>query len=113
MSALLRDLESAVGSGGCLWRPDELLPYECDGLTLEGRQAAAVVLPRSREEVQAVVRACRRHGVCFVPRGAGTGLSGGALADGAGVSWFAPGSAPRAAETTVSIYAVRLAWGAF
>ncbi|MGE4650193.1 MAG: FAD-linked oxidase C-terminal domain-containing protein [Myxococcota bacterium] len=82
MSALLRDLESAVGSGGCLWRPDELLPYECDGLTLEGRQAAAVVLPRSREEVQAVVRACRRHGVCFVPRGAGTGLSGGAVTDG-------------------------------
>ncbi|NRA07845.1 MAG: FAD-binding protein [Myxococcales bacterium] len=83
MSALLRDLESAVGIGGCLWRPEELLPYECDGLTLGSQQAAAVVLPRSREEVQAVVRACRRHRVSFVPRGAGTGLSGGAVAHAA------------------------------
>jgi len=81
MSALLRDLITAVGSEGCLSQPEELLAYECDGLTLEGRPPAAVVLPRTREEVQAVVRACRSHGVPFVPRGAGTGLSGGAVAD--------------------------------
>jgi len=81
MRALLRELADAVGSEGCLWRPEELLAYECDGLTLEGRGPGAVVLPRTREEVQAVVRACRRHGSSFVPRGAGTGLSGGAVAD--------------------------------
>jgi glycolate oxidase subunit GlcD len=54
--------------------------YECDGLTLHTGRPSAVVLPASREEVQAVVRACRAAGVPFVPRGAGTGLSGGAVA---------------------------------
>ena len=44
-------------------------------------RAVAVVFPESRDEVQRIVRACREHGVPFVPRGAGTGLSGGALAD--------------------------------
>jgi glycolate oxidase len=58
--------------------------YECDGLTHYRSVPALVVLPDSAEEVAAVVRACRERGVPWVARGAGTGLSGGALpvADG-------------------------------
>jgi glycolate oxidase subunit GlcD len=85
MSGLVERLRGIVGAGACLARPEELLVYECDGLTLHRAQPAAVVLPASREEVVRVVRACREHGVPFVPRGAGTGLSGGAVAQGGGV----------------------------
>ena len=62
--------------------------YDCDGLTGWRALPALVVLPGSTEEVQAVVRACHREGVPFVARGAGTGLSGGALpvADGVVIS---------------------------
>jgi glycolate oxidase subunit GlcD len=83
-SPLIDALQTIVGADRCLHRRDELLVYECDGLTLHTADPSAVVFPESREEVQAIVRACRKHRVPFVPRGAGTGLSGGALAnDGA------------------------------
>ena len=80
MSSLVRELRSIVGEAGCLSRPEELFAYECDGLTLHTGRPTAVVLPRETSEISRVVQACRRHGVPFVPRGAGTGLSGGALA---------------------------------
>src|SRR5678816_4443345 len=81
---LIEALEAVVGPQRCLHRPEQLLVYECDGLTLHTADPSAVVFPESRDEVQQIVRVCRRHGVPFVPRGAGTGLSGGALAnDGA------------------------------
>jgi len=80
MSGIVDALRKAVGDDGCLSRPEELFVYECDGLTLHSGRPIAVVLPRSREEVQRVVALCGEHGVPFVPRGAGTGLSGGALA---------------------------------
>ncbi len=83
--ALVASLERIVGRAACLSRPAELLVYECDGLTLHTSDPAAVVLPRTRDEVVAVVRACREHAVPFVPRGAGTGLSGGALASSGAV----------------------------
>jgi len=84
LAGLVRALESSVGRGACLSRPEELLVYECDGLTLNRSRPLAVVLPRTRDEVVAVVRACLQHGAPFVPRGAGTGLSGGATpAEGA------------------------------
>jgi len=69
----------------CLARPEELLSYECDGLTLHSGRPLAVVLPRDKQEIARVVRACRRFGVPFVPRGAGTGLSGGATPTEGGV----------------------------
>ena len=80
----LSDLARAVGPGGLLQDPADLLTYESDALVHLRATPAAVVLPRSTEEVQAVVRLCRRDGVPFVARGHGTGLSGGALpvADG-------------------------------
>jgi len=62
-----------------------LRSYECDGLTGFRQVPAVVVLPRTAEEVADCVRVCARHGVPFVARGAGTGLSGGALPVAEGV----------------------------
>lgn len=58
------------------------LAYEMDALTTHRRRPGLIVLPGTRAEVIAVVRLLATHGVPLVPRGAGTGLSGGALADG-------------------------------
>jgi glycolate oxidase len=58
---------------------EQLRTYECDGLTGRRVIPALVVLPETAAEVQAVVRLCNREGIPFVARGAGTGLSGGAL----------------------------------
>jgi glycolate oxidase subunit GlcD len=85
VSSLLRRLRSIVGEGAVLARPEDLVVYESDGLTLHAGLPAAVVLPRETAQVAAVVRACREAGVPFVPRGAGTGLSGGATATEGGV----------------------------
>jgi glycolate oxidase subunit GlcD len=79
--ALLQELLTAiVGNDAVLSRPEELFVYECDGLTLDPTRPALVVLPSCTDEVAAVVKACRSQSAPFVPRGAGTGLSGGAHA---------------------------------
>ena len=65
--------------------PEQLRTYECDALTGHRAVPELVVLPASAEDVRAVVAACAEHGVPFVARGAGTGLSGGALPVAAGV----------------------------
>jgi glycolate oxidase len=77
--SFLAELRRIVGAGNVFSEPLELLTYECDALTHLRVVPAAVVLPSSAEEVQAVVRLCAREHVPFVPRGHGTGLSGGAL----------------------------------
>src|SRR3954462_8839162 len=59
--------------------PEQLRTYECDGLTGRRVVPSLVALPGSVEEGQAVVRICNESGIPFVARGAGTGLSGGAL----------------------------------
>src|ERR1700722_17111704 len=59
--------------------PEQLRTYECDGLTGRRVVPALVVLAESAAEVAAVVRICHPHGIPFVARGAGSGLSGGAL----------------------------------
>jgi len=84
-SRLVEQLREIVGEQACFSRLEELAVYECDGTTLHGETPLAVVLPRSRDEVCRVVKACRDAGVPFLPRGAGTGLSGGALAREGGV----------------------------
>ena len=76
----LARLRKIVGESNCLAREGELFAYECDGLTLSPKRPLAVVLPTTTAEVAEIVRACREFGVHFVPRGAGTGLSGGAHA---------------------------------
>jgi len=83
-SALVRALRRVVGQDGVIVDPDRLLVYESDGLTQYRHPPCGVVLPRSTEEVSRVLALLREEGRSFVPRGAGTGLSGGALAvDGA------------------------------
>jgi glycolate oxidase len=77
--ALLARLRAVVGADGVIDRPEALLVYECDGYTLERAAPEVVVLPRSAAEVSAVLRLLAAEGVAFVPRGAGTGLSGGTL----------------------------------
>lgn len=79
------DLRAAVGAEGLITGESQLQTYECDGLTNFRVLPGAVVLPRTAAEVQAVVRVCARHKIPFVSRGAGTGLSGGALPAPGGV----------------------------
>jgi len=77
--AIARDFEKVVGKRGVVRRKEELLVYECDGLTSYRQRPALVVLPRTTEQVAEAVKVCDRHNVAFIARGAGTGLSGGAL----------------------------------
>ena len=83
--ALVTRLRAVVGADGVIDRAESLLVYECDGYTLERAAPEAVVLPRTPAEVSSVLRLLAAEGVAFVPRGAGTGLSGGTLPVGAPV----------------------------
>src|SRR5690554_4554828 len=75
----LRLLREHIGNNGLLFDAEDLRPYECDGLSAYRELPWIVALPETIEQVQAVLRLCREHGVPVVARGAGTGLSGGAL----------------------------------
>src|SRR5262245_13072240 len=78
-AAFAQRLEAAIGGARILRDPNELIPFESDGLAKLRSRPGLVVLPHSAAEVQAIVRCCNEHGVPFVARGSGTGLSGGAL----------------------------------
>jgi len=78
--SLKKRLAAAVGEDSVITDPERLLVYESDGLTAYRFPPRAAVFPRSTEEVSGVVKALADAGIPFVPRGAGTGLSGGALA---------------------------------
>ena len=77
--AVVRELEAVLAPDQLITRPEQLRTYECDGLTNRRVVPALVALPASAAEVSAVVRSCHLHGIPFVARGAGSGLSGGAL----------------------------------
>ena len=81
----LQILADALPPGSVVRDPSELLVYESDALVHLRSTPGAVVLPRSAAEVQTTVRLCHEHGVPFVARGHGTGLSGGALPHPEGV----------------------------
>ncbi len=85
MDNLIDNLSAIVGRENVLSKPDELLVYECDGLPQHKHRPRAVVFPSSTEETAAIMRELARANVPFTPRGAGTGLSGGALALNSGV----------------------------
>ena len=74
-------LTEIVGPRGVLRRAGELIVYRSDGLPGYSKQPRLAVFPRTRDELVAIVRLLADQRVPFVPRGAGTGLSGGALAD--------------------------------
>jgi glycolate oxidase len=77
--AILSELLRIVGERGLITAPNQLQTYECDGLTAFRIPPSAVLLPESTEQVQSILRLCHRERIPFVARGAGTGLSGGAL----------------------------------
>ena len=77
--AIVAALRAVLPADGVLSQEDELRPYECDGLAAFRRVPVAVALPRTDAEVRAVLLACCELEVPVVARGAGTGLSGGAM----------------------------------
>ncbi|MEZ5964107.1 MAG: FAD-linked oxidase C-terminal domain-containing protein [Planctomycetota bacterium] len=82
---LRRALTELLGEDRTLFDADALRAYECDGFTIHKAPPEAVVLPRDTQEVQAVLRVLAEHEVAFVPRGAGTCLSGGPTPQGPAV----------------------------
>ncbi len=76
---ILDAITEIVGDDGVVSRPAEARVYECDGYTLARSVPELVALPGTRAEVVALLRLLHREGIAFVPRGAGTGLSGGCL----------------------------------
>ncbi|WAH54979.1 glycolate oxidase subunit GlcD [Pseudomonas silvicola] len=76
---LIDALTAALPDLDLLYRTEDLKPYECDGLSAYRTTPLLVALPRHLEEVQTLLRICHQRQVPVVPRGAGTGLSGGAL----------------------------------
>jgi glycolate oxidase len=81
----VEELHSILGQDAVIASPEELLVYECDAYTLEKFLPAIVVLPQTTEQVVAIVKCCATHQIPFIPRGAGTSLSGAVLAVGGGV----------------------------
>ena len=81
---LISRLEQILPSDCLLCHEDQLRPYEADAQTMHKQTPMAVVLPETTEQVSATLALCNELGIKVVPRGAGTGLSGGALplADG-------------------------------
>jgi glycolate oxidase subunit GlcD len=82
---LVSELRNIVGAEQVVTDPDRLLVYESDASATHRARPGAVVLPASTEEVASVCRLLAGAGVPVVPRGAGTGLSGGAIATEGGV----------------------------
>jgi glycolate oxidase len=85
ISPLVDRLRSALSPESVLTSPSDLLVYECDGFTIEKNKPDIVIFPNSTEHVVQIVKACQQYNVPFVPRGAGTSLSGGCLPVGGGV----------------------------
>jgi glycolate oxidase len=82
---LVDRLREIVGRDAVLANPSELLVYECDGFTIEKNKPDVVVFPTATEQVVQIVKVCNEFNVPFLPRGAGTSLSGGCLPVGGGV----------------------------
>jgi glycolate oxidase len=80
-----RALRAFLPARAVLYEEEDTRPYECDGLTAYRQLPMVVALPETEEQVQRILRTCSSLGVLVVPRGAGTGLSGGALPPGDGV----------------------------
>ena len=83
---VVQALLAVLPQDAVLYTPEDTTPYECDGLTAYRQRPLAVCLPESEQEVQAVLRACKQLNVPVVARGAGTGLSGGAMPHEMGVT---------------------------
>ena len=85
-SRVVQALSAVVPAHALLWHAEDTTPYECDGLTAYRQRPLVVCLPETYDEVQAVLRTCHQLQVPVVARGAGTGLSGGAMPHAMGVT---------------------------
>src|SRR5215208_505403 len=85
-SQVVRSLQAALPPDALLWHAEDTTPYECDGLTAYRQRPLVVALPETDSQVQAVLRVCHGLDVPVVARGAGTGLSGGAMPNALGVT---------------------------
>ncbi|MGJ7494609.1 FAD-linked oxidase C-terminal domain-containing protein [Variovorax sp. RT4R15] len=83
---VVRALQAHLPSHALIWHDEDTTPYECDGLTAYRQRPLVVALPETGAQVQAVLKTCHQLGVPVVARGAGTGLSGGAMPDAMGVT---------------------------
>ena len=80
-----RALREFLPARAVLWEEEDTRPYECDGLTAYRQLPMVVALPETEDQVRRILQTCAAMEVPVVPRGAGTGLSGGALPSGDGV----------------------------
>jgi glycolate oxidase len=85
-SQVVRALQAVLPAEALLWQAEDTTPYECDGLTAYRQRPLVVALPEDEAQVQAVLRVCHALDVPVVARGAGTGLSGGAMPHALGVT---------------------------
>ncbi len=76
---IVATMHGIVPADGVIFEEDELRAYDCDGLMAYKQLPLIVVLPETTEQVSKILKYCHENGVKIVPRGAGTGLSGGAL----------------------------------
>ncbi len=83
---IVRGLQAYLPAHQLLWNREDTTPYECDGLTAYRERPLVVALPQTEAQVQAVLRTCHALDVPVVARGAGTGLSGGAMPHRMGVT---------------------------
>jgi len=83
---IVKGLQAHLPAYALLWNVEDTTPYECDGLTAYRQRPLVVALPETEAQVQAVLRTCHALNVPVVARGAGTGLSGGALPHALGVT---------------------------
>ena len=86
LAHILQALAPDFPSHTLLWNDEDTTPYECDGLTAYRQRPLLVALPERVQQVQALLKACAALGVPVVARGAGTGLSGGAMPHPLGVT---------------------------
>ncbi|MDQ0611786.1 glycolate oxidase [Variovorax sp. W1I1] len=85
-SQVVRALQAHLPAHALIWHAEDTTPYECDGLTAYRQRPLVVALPETEAQVAAVLKTCHQLGVPIVARGAGTGLSGGAMPHALGVT---------------------------
>ena len=86
LAHILPALQAVLPKHALLWHDEDTTPYECDGLTAYRQRPLCVALPETHDQVQAILKACHLLDVPVVARGAGTGLSGGAMPHQNGVT---------------------------
>lgn len=84
-AVLIDTLQAILPREAILHEPEQLAPWECDGLSAYRQRPLLVCIPDTLPQLQALLRLCHEQRIPVVPRGAGTGLSGGALPDAEGI----------------------------